>query len=284
MPHRGGSRKIAAATISTRAAILTQNPPRTISLIVTLPVPNMIAFGGVPTGSMNAQLAAMAQGTMRRYGWISSAIAKAAMTGRIIVAVAAFEVISVRNSTSAVGSTMISRTLVPSSIRSRSPIQAERPLSTKPAAMDSPPPNSRRIPHGIYFESAHWRIRFCPRSRAGNAKSTTVAMTAIMPSLTWDQGGEMAQHAKLRIDTGLEIYFCDPHSPWQRGSNENTNGMLRQYFPKGTDHSRYSHEELDAVAHTLNTRPRKTLAWRTPAEALNDHLNSLHTNGVATTG
>ncbi len=103
-------------------------------------------------------------------------------------------------------------------------------------------------------------------------------------SLTWDQGVEMAQHEQIRIDTGLDTYFCDPQRPWQRRSNENTNGLLRPYFPKGTDLSQHGPDEPSAVAGALNTRPRKTLGWRTPAEALDQLLRQDMIEGVATTG
>ena len=103
-------------------------------------------------------------------------------------------------------------------------------------------------------------------------------------SLTWDQGHEMANHAQIRLATDLDIYFCDPASPWQRGSNENTNGLLRQYFPKGTDLSGYHPDYLEYVSAEMNQRPRMTLGWRTPAEALNQLLSeSSPSGGVATT-
>jgi IS30 family transposase len=115
------------------------------------------------------------------------------------------------------------------------------------------------------------------------SSSITTLPEQVRRSLTWDQGAEMAQHARLRIDTGLAIYFCDPQSPWQRGTSENTNGLLRQYFPRGTDLTRHSREDLEAVADALNSRPRKTLQWKTPAEALEELLRSNQQAGVATT-
>jgi len=116
------------------------------------------------------------------------------------------------------------------------------------------------------------------------ARTIATLPTQLRRSLTWDQGAEMTQHVRLRVDTGVAVYFCDPHSPWQRGSNENTNGLLRQYFPKGTDLSVHSADDLAVVALTLNTRPRRTLSWRTPAEALDEVLQSAQAATVATAG
>ena len=120
------------------------------------------------------------------------------------------------------------------------------------------------------------------RHTADIARMTLADMIATLPlelrkSITWDRGSEMAQHAQFKTDTGVQIYFCDPQAPWQRGSNENTNGLLRHYWRKGADLRALTATECDDVALRLNTRPRPTLNWQTPAQALNDRL-------VATTG
>lgn len=120
--------------------------------------------------------------------------------------------------------------------------------------------------------------RYVLLQKIADRKATTVAQALackicelpeqLRLSLTWDCGSEMARHVEFTLATRMAVYFCDPHSPWQRGSNENTNGLLRQYFPKGTDLSGYTQQQLDAVAKELNQRPRQTLGWLTPAQAL----------------
>ena len=120
---------------------------------------------------------------------------------------------------------------------------------------------------------------------ANALKKTVIEMpTQLWQSLTWDRGKELSDHVRFTVESGVKVFFADPRSPWQRGTNENTNGLLRQYFPKGTDLSRWSAQEIQAVANTLNSRPRKTLGWKTPAEALDVYLKSVQQSGVATTG
>ena len=135
--------------------------------------------------------------------------------------------------------------------------------------------------------------RFCMLLHLTDQKAETVREAiaaqiltlpeALRRTLTWDQGKELAGHSQLRIDTDIDVYFCDPHSPWQRGSNENTNGLLRQYFPKGTDLRVHSPRDVAEVADALNGRPRKTLGFDTPAEAMAALLSAAQTGGVATT-
>ena len=130
-----------------------------------------------------------------------------------------------------------------------------------------------KLPSGINPESA----------RLGLTQKIQTLPQSLRRSLTWDQGREMKQHKQFTIDTGVTIYFCDPHSPWQRGTNENTNGLLRQYFPRNKSVAGYSQDQLDQVADQLNGRPRETLGWRTPAERLDQYLQESISAGGAFT-
>lgn len=114
--------------------------------------------------------------------------------------------------------------------------------------------------------------------------SMTQLPEQLRKTLTWDRGKELSAHAQFALETGTKAYFADPHSPWQRPTNENTNGLLRQYFPKGTDLSRWTADDLQAIALALNNRPRKILGWRTPAEVFQEQLRSTQQASVATTG
>ena len=124
-----------------------------------------------------------------------------------------------------------------------------------------------KLPHPQPATAAHVLQAFSDKLNA--------IASPMRQSLTYDRGREMAEHQQLTRNTGMKVYFCDPYSPWQRGSNENTNGLLRQYFPKGTDLSGYSQEDLAAVADELNGRPRMTLGWRKPIEVYAEQLARL---------
>jgi transposase, IS30 family len=129
---------------------------------------------------------------------------------------------------------------------------------------------------GTLVERSTRYLMLFPLTEGKSAEDVRIAMTRVIQTLpaslrrtlTWDRGVEMAEHVRFKIDTGVQVYFCDPHSPWQRGSNENTNGLLRQYFPKGMDLSKVTAEQLQAAADGLNGRPRETLGWKKPTEKL----------------
>jgi transposase, IS30 family len=130
-----------------------------------------------------------------------------------------------------------------------------------------------KLPTGINAESA----------RTGLTQKILTLPENLRRSLAWDQGREMTEHVRFTIDTGVQIYFCDPGKPWQRGSNENTNGLLRQYFPRGKTVAHYTQHELDEVAAKLNRRPRETLGWKSPAKRLAQFLEASSAAGVAPT-
>ena len=128
------------------------------------------------------------------------------------------------------------------------------------------------------------RVALVTGGTRGIGHAISVALKNAGYRVAASYAGNDAAAQQFQVETGIPVYFADPHSPWQRGTNENTNGLLRQYFPKGTDLSRWSAEEIAAVAAALNSRPRKSLGWKTPAEALDEHLRSLAQAAVATTG
>lgn len=176
-------------------------------------------------------------------------------------------------------------------VERRGQIVGMTPISARPAEADD-----RAVPghwegdlimgavgKGAIITLVERRSRFvllAPLNNGAKSMETRELLTSMITrlplelrkSLAWDQGTEMHQHARFTVETGMPVFFCDPHSPWQRGSNENTNGLLRQYWPKGSDLRTVTHAECDAVALRLNTRPRKTLAWKTPAQALDEAL------------